>query len=846
MDFSKIGKPSTKKTSNDPLKIFERRPSLPDTPNDLWRGQSEALKKWHLERDKTDVLISLNTGSGKTLVGLLIAQSLVNEGVENVVYACSTIDLIRQTLKEAKKIGLSPTARAKGSFSDSNFESGKSFCVTTYNSVFNSLSPFRKKFFPGAIVFDDAHVAEKVLRDCFTMKVSKRDYPELFQDISSVIEDIAAEERRSARFSDIKSERYNDLYFCHPSEILRHSEQLKEKIKKHDLKNTSLFFSYIYLIEHIEKCMVIMSGDLIEISPPFIPIFSLPFFADNTVRRIYLSATLDHKADFVRAFGREPKLEIEPENDAGNGERLVLFSDDSMDATSVLSAVQILSKNQKTIISVSSYMRASIWSELANPPERDEFSKELDEFRSSQNKAGCFLLVSRVDGIDLPEDTCRAMVIDGLPTGFTLAERYQHEFLRMNNFLAAKLANRVTQLFGRINRGRNDYGVFIVVSSDAKAWLKNNRNVFLLPPLLKKQLLLGHHLFDNGLSFGIEPNVQETINKVIDRDHDWIEFYRDSIENLDEEDFEIHRFYEQENQITKAAIAGVRFQSAIWRNEVDEAADFLIDCMDEITIADGRLGGWHALWAGLGLELNGRPEDAAAWYRKAVQRLTNELPTPPLARLSKDTISSDSQASSFENKLIPMINLQTEEVFRKNIKKFERKLDELESGTAQEQEEAARVIGEEIGYESTRPDNEFNIGPDVLWLDHSSKCALAFELKTKKNQPANYTKKDIGQGHNHIEWVEEQYPGYTIYGLIFVGPNGNCEHSASPSKLMYQAELSTLKSIASELIALIQDARKERGTNRGTRISSVWRSGSWELKALQIRIGSNLMRDLLS
>ena len=81
MDFSKLG--STKKTPapTDPIKIIETLHSLHGTFNDLWRGQDKALTDWNAARTKHDVLVSLNTGAGKTIVGLLIAQSLVNEGL---------------------------------------------------------------------------------------------------------------------------------------------------------------------------------------------------------------------------------------------------------------------------------------------------------------------------------------------------------------------------------------------------------------------------------------------------------------------------------------------------------------------------------------------------------------------------------------------------------------------------------------------------------------------------------------------------------------------------------------------------------------------------------------------
>ena len=70
MDFSKLGSAKKAAAPIDPIKIFETLPSLPGTFNDLWRGQDKALAEWHANRKKSDILISLNTGAGKTIVGL--------------------------------------------------------------------------------------------------------------------------------------------------------------------------------------------------------------------------------------------------------------------------------------------------------------------------------------------------------------------------------------------------------------------------------------------------------------------------------------------------------------------------------------------------------------------------------------------------------------------------------------------------------------------------------------------------------------------------------------------------------------------------------------------------------
>lgn len=82
------------------------------------------------------------------------------------------------------------------------------------------------------------------------------------------------------------------------------------------------------------------------------------------------------------------------------------------------------------------------------------------------------------------------MLIAGLPTGTSLLERFQWEYLRMNNVQSVRIANRLAQLFGRINRGRNDYGVFLIEGSEINNWLGKDRNVALLPPLLQKQIIV--------------------------------------------------------------------------------------------------------------------------------------------------------------------------------------------------------------------------------------------------------------------------------------------------------------------------------------------------------------------
>ena len=61
---------------------------------------------WDAIRQKKDVVIEMNAGAGKTLIGVLIAQSLVNETAGQVLYVCPTIQLIEQARMRAEECGL--------------------------------------------------------------------------------------------------------------------------------------------------------------------------------------------------------------------------------------------------------------------------------------------------------------------------------------------------------------------------------------------------------------------------------------------------------------------------------------------------------------------------------------------------------------------------------------------------------------------------------------------------------------------------------------------------------------------------------------------------------------------
>ena len=839
MDFSKLGTPKGPDRPTDPVKIFERLPNLPGTPNDLWRGQAEALVQWNAARGRNDVLVSLNTGAGKTLVGLLVAQSLVNEGIENVIYVCATIDLVNQTSQEARRIGLEHTVRVRSNFDNDLFESGRGFCITTYHALFNGLSAIRRRFFPGAVVFDDAHVAESILRGSLTLTVSGRDHPELVNEVAELFRPHFRDLRMEGRFDDSLTGEHPSIVMAAPGGLAERRDRLLAMLQHHGIHDDDqLKFAFAHLRDKLDCCAILFSRGTFELAPPFLPSLALDVF-ERPIRRVYLSATLKSKTDIVRAFGRLPDVTIEPDNDAGNGERLILFGRRILGGIST-DLVSRISQERKALIAVPNYPAAKNWEDLAVPPVPQNFSDELEAFR--QSDAGAFVLVSRVDGIDLPHDTCRIMVMDGLPSGASLIERYQWEFLRMLNLHSTRIANRLVQLFGRINRGRNDYGAFLVAGNDLNTWLNNDRNVALLPELLQRQILLGRTV-QEGMSIKEADAVLETINAVLSREPSWLEFYGDNIQRGDLDQDQVQRAEEAEEQMVAAARAEASYAAAMWNGDIAEARNVLDAAAEATGHADALLSGWQYVWVGAALEAEGDIDSAHLAYRRAMSRLGSMIILPRGVG-AQSTASLGDDASQFARNIDRLVGLTLNEQFEREQERWRTQLADLNGGSTRQMEEATRVLGEILGFSATRPDNDVGTGPDVLWVDSPSSSCIAFELKTDKDDPATYWKKDISQGHDHLAWITANYPDCACLGLFFVGPDGSIEAKGNPTDAMWNCPPENLVELRSQLFALVGDLRRLMPLERSGKTRELCDDGSWEIGALFERLKGTHLREM--
>ena len=791
-DFTGIGKNQQAQTFVDPVDIFRSSTVTDQNVNDLWLGQGDALREWHRERQLEDIGVVLNTGAGKTLVGLLIAQSLVNETHRQVVYACSSIQLIEQTAEKAHGYGISvATYHGRQFVNEDAYFRGLSPCVTTYQALFNGRSRFRDDDL-SAVIFDDAHTADNMLRDQFSLRIGRDLLPDTYNELVSLFGEYHRSVGRASSYAEVADGKSTRLFLIPPFEVRRHAEEIRRILAEAPLGDErETMFAWNHIIDHEDLCCWVVSSYEVILSPVTVPVSTLPYFKKG-IKRVYLSATLSASDAFARAFGRLPEKIVAPTTPAGECERMIVIPSllPEIEPNEDIHAASDIIRDKKAFILAPSYARSNLWKDIASPPPPNEVTEHLDAFRGA-NAPEKLLLTARYDGIDLPGDTCRVMVIDDLPAGSGPLERFQRESLSMDNSTRSIIASRIVQSFGRISRGMSDHGVVVLTGEALVNWIRIPRNRTLLPEFLANQIGLGEEISRTAQTV---ERLGAAVNGCLDRDSNWIATYSDYLRNAPSlgaaKDSEMAR---------DIALAEATFGEFLWRREFPEAADVLSKIQSQAVDFSQYAGAWLTMWWGYATEMAGDVEGAYGLYRRA-HALSSNIP-----RLGRQ---HEPAAVDVKQQIVNVARqMQLGESQGLKLRVPPRMQQDLSllngSGSVPQTEEALRCLGQYLGLESTRPDKEHGTGPDVLWMSDEG-FALVMEVKTDKEESSSYQKSDLGQLRDHVQWVTDRF-GPRVVAQIFVGPLLPASESANPSPDMQVVNLGQFNDIGKRLLSTVQD-----------------------------------------
>lgn len=788
VDFEKLRMKKKPAEVIEPSEIFRRLPK-PAGINDLYTSQAEVLQSWFERRKERDVVLKLHTGGGKTLVGLLIGQSTLNETKEPVLYLAPTVQLVSQTVEKARAHGIPAVPYETGQPLNDDFVNGRAIMVATYKALFNGRSKFGVRgggqpLVAAAVILDDAHAAFSVVRESFTLEIDSSDDRERYLSLAALFRKAFRDANRVGTFDDVVSGAdYGVLeipYWAWREQLDGVREQLKTDAEKHGLV-------WPLLRDQLHLCHALISRKGFTITPILPLVNAFPTFSEAP-RRIYMSATIADDSEIVRTFDALETSVQKPLTSrslAGISERMILIPDLMPFKYEVLEDSKKLAKwtaEQKlgSVVLVPSGEAAKSWADIATIPSSSKDVSNVVEALQKGQTAGPVVFANRYDGIDLPGNACRLLIVSGLPTGTSNYELFRASSLYGGATITRMLAQRIEQGIGRGARGAGDHCVVLLVGADLAAWIAKSANFRFLTAATRAQLEMGSEISKEVKDLR---DVASTMIRSYNRDRGWVKYHAETLAEL----------------VDDGALENSRFEQAaterkaidLWHDGYHQQGISKIEkLLASPSSLDEQTRGWMEQLAARIADMWGNKARAEDFQRQAFAHNRNLVrPTvrPPYVALDLPGAQE----------LALVRQLRDFRLRRGFLQEFEDRVSYLNANSSANQFEGALAdLGRMIGLSAEQHDTNGE-GPDVLWL-LPKKIGFVIEAKSRKKPKNALTKEEHGQLLVASEWFSKNYPGYQGVRVSVHPANAATKAAVAGASyaLMYE-----------RLAALISDAR---------------------------------------
>lgn len=714
-------------------------------PRDI---QTEVMNRWFEERDNPDNIIKLNVGSGKTLVGLLLLQSSLNEDKGPALYVAPDNQLSQQVMQEAESIGIEVTDDPR----DADYAAGEKICVVNVYKLFNGKSVFgigASQIDIGTVIIDDAHACVSTISQQF--RINLRNTHDAYRKIfSALAEDLKG--YNESRFLDIEAgdpRAYMEVPFwswdAHHTQILKslHEHRTDEELQ----------FTFPLLKEILRQCRCIIAGQSLEIEPHF-PAADLIRSFRRAKRRIYMTATLADDSVIVTHFGANPSTlatPIVPSSSQSMGERMILMPQElnsDLTTVDVRGLVTELAKKVNVVVIVPSKLAADDWKGSADQVlVGDGVTGGIEKLRKGH--VGLTVLVNRYDGIDLPGDACRVLAIVDLPEVSSYADLVDSEVLSGTAVNLRRQVERIEQGMGRGVRSNDDYCAVLLLGSKLTSRLRSPEGLAILTPATRVQLDLSRRIARKLITPSIE-EIKSVIFQCLDRDQDWIKISKKILVGLKTDD-ELR--LDPGKLALRAAFDRARAnQHSQALTILDQAIDASVEQQVKAWLLSKRATFQH-------------PVDADGAQRTLVA-----------AHRMEPGVMKPMHGTAYR-KLTPGTGVQAATLISNHSTRFmdptDMKLfaDDLCSDlifspeTSDRFEAAINDLAWFLGIKGQRPERDYKEGPDNLWsLPNGS--FLIIECKNGVTAGNGISKKDAGQLGQSTAWFSGRYPASTFVPII--------------------------------------------------------------------------------
>ncbi|MFO0944303.1 MAG: DEAD/DEAH box helicase [Pirellulales bacterium] len=785
LDLSQLSAQQSNSKQLDPATLFRTLPVNREKFKYLRDVQAEVIKRWYDRRNDRDLRIKMNTGGGKTLVGMLLLKSCLNEGFGPAVYIAPTPYLADQVAAEANELGIAVSKDPRAL----TVASGREVLVTHIHVLLNGMSKFgvgnEAKIPIGSIVIDDAHSCLNTAEEQFTLKIERSS--SLFDQIVALFSH-NLEEQSSIAAIEIKKGN-GDVCLRVPYWAWR--EQLSKVTEiLYAEKNDQLRFSWPLLSDVLAECRCVVSSSRIEITPRCLPIAVIPSFG-QAKRRIFMSATFADDNVLITDFAAAPELirhAIAPANASDIGERLILVPQElnpDLSDEELRRLAADYSRSINVVVIVPSDHRLKKWQQHSQLVLRADTLEE-GVSRLRQEHVGLTVIVNKFDGIDLPNDACRLLIIDDLPDVQSLADRVDESALTGTRIHMHRGIQQIEQGMGRGVRSAEDFCAVLLMGRKLTARLYANGAIQGFSPATLAQFELSRSLGEQIRNKGID-ELRMAIDTCLNRDPQWTQISRNSLASVT---------YGEDNSDTSLAIARREaFDKALARDH-HGAAQSIERAVN--TETDPKVKGWlmseYAEYVA-----NYDPSYSQELALKA--HTLNTQVMRPIAGVSYQKLSNKSSVQSGDlisflrtrfldgNQMLVHANAMLEDL-------------QFESVSFKRFESAFAEIGRFLGFNAQRPESEYGSGPDVLWAIGSLQY---FVVECKNEASTEFISKDyVNQLSGSIHWFSENYDTTCKVVPVLVHPSTRIDTAASPHADMRVIDRESLSKLKTSFVSFVK------------------------------------------
>ncbi|KIC27817.1 DEAD/DEAH box helicase [Leisingera sp. ANG-M6] len=745
----------------DPVQFFRSLPHRKiETENP---HQREVLLEYAARHHgSADLAIQLPTGSGKTLVGLMIAEWRRLKNSERVVYLCPTKQLVHQTVRQANEVyGLD----VKG-FVDSNktydagdvaqYRSGNAVAVTTYSSVFNS-----NPFFDDAhvLILDDAHTVENYVAKNWSLEISKesKETRDLFNLMCSVLSPHMSRFDIAMLRNDVKPEVSRGwCQLLTVDKLLSSEVEITDLLDRHS-KSANLHYSWSLLRGHLECCNIFMAPGEILIRPYIPPSWSNKAFSDPKTR-IYLSATLGAGGDLERLTGRRRINRMPaPEGLEGHGvgRRFFIFPTRSLEGDEAGKLISSLVKmTPRAVCLTASDRRAEEWKGFIKGSTGYKIfsSRDIEASKAGfvSHSSAVAVLAGRFDGIDFPKDESRLLLIDDLPSMINLQERFISNELSSDVLFRDRKKTRMLQAIGRCTRSFVDTSAVVICGVSLRDYFLDVDLRKELHPELQAEIDFGDYQ-----SSDVEPDeLVENFKSFLSLDSDWQAASNEILNEASTLSQELPSYLPELQDCVKDE---VRFSECMWRSDYVSAYEHALDILGKLQ--HSQLKGLRAFWsykAGVAALLEGR--ETPRYQQMAIDQFSAASKASDISwmRSLRGALSGEKEApenSKNEQFQAKRIANKFASMGVANNSRFNREIELVLEGLSDLTKfEGAQVkLGELLGFISENS-NE-SAAPDPWWATISTGVVFEDYAEAKSSSALSPTK--AKQALGHINWLKE-------------------------------------------------------------------------------------------